>query len=110
MGNSNIINGWHGQTLKGDGHDSFAIHRLFVATLLCSVTTPPIVSITMYSDTPEIITARRSEYHTAQLLKSDERLYAVYVLAVMFPPVPVQFVWKNSPRGLSRRSYVCAPK
>ena len=32
------------------------------------------------------------------------RSYAVYVLAVMLPPVPVQLVWKNWPRGLSTRS------
>ena len=30
--------------------------------------------------------------------------YALYVLAVMLPPVPVQLVWKNWPRGLSTRS------
>ena len=29
---------------------------------------------------------------------------AMYVLAVVLPPWPVQFVWKNSPRGLSTRS------
>ena len=30
--------------------------------------------------------------------------YASYVVAVTSPPCPVQFVWKNSPRGLSIRS------
>ena len=30
--------------------------------------------------------------------------YALYVLAVMFPPVPVQFVWNHWPAGLSVRS------
>jgi len=29
---------------------------------------------------------------------------AVYVPAVVDPPVPVQFVWKNLPRGWSVRS------
>ena len=29
---------------------------------------------------------------------------ALYVAADVLPPWPVQFVWKNSPRGLSRRS------
>ena len=32
-----------------------------------------------------------------------------YVDADTFPPNPVQFVWTNFP-GLSRSSYVCAPK
>ena len=37
-------------------------------------------------------------------------VYAVYVEAAVVPPLPVQLVWKNSPLGLSRRSYVWAPK
>ena len=36
--------------------------------------------------------------------------YTLYVLLLVVPPRPVQFVWKNSPRGLSTRSYVWAPK
>gem|GEM_PF-4519078 len=35
-----------------------------------------------------------------------EAAYAMYVLAVVLPPRPVQLVWKNSPHGLSTRSYV----
>lgn len=30
--------------------------------------------------------------------------YTTYVLEVVSPPLPVQLVWKNSPRGLSVRS------
>lgn len=30
--------------------------------------------------------------------------YALYVLAAVFPPWPVQLVWKNCPLGLSSRS------
>ncbi len=33
-----------------------------------------------------------------------------HTVEVTLPPWPVQFVWKYSPRGLSTRSYVCAPK
>ena len=36
--------------------------------------------------------------------------YTMYVVDTVSPPRPVQLVWKNSPRGLSIRSYVCAPK
>jgi hypothetical protein len=36
--------------------------------------------------------------------------YTTYVEEAVFPPLPVQSVWKNSPRGLSTRSYMCAPK
>jgi hypothetical protein len=30
--------------------------------------------------------------------------HTLYALLVVLPPRPVQFVWKNSPRGLSMRS------
>ncbi len=33
-----------------------------------------------------------------------KRRYTTYVLEVVSPPLPVQLVWKNSPRGLSVRS------
>ena len=33
-----------------------------------------------------------------------EGAYTTYVLEVVSPPLPVQLVWKNSPRGLSIRS------
>ena len=48
----------------------------------------------------------RRRYRRRHMLTNQ----AMYVLAVVLPPWPVQFVWKNSPRGLSTRSYVWAPK
>jgi len=38
------------------------------------------------------------------LLSRRYRHYTVYVLLATRPPVPVQLVWKKSPRGLSTRS------
>ncbi len=37
-------------------------------------------------------------------LTSIDLPYALYVVEAILPPLPVQFVWKNSPRGLSTRS------
>ena len=34
----------------------------------------------------------------------SQKCYTTYVEAAVFPPLPVQLVWKNSPRGLSIRS------
>ena len=36
--------------------------------------------------------------------RTDARAQALYVVELVVPPRPVQFVWKNSPRGLSVRS------
>ncbi len=36
--------------------------------------------------------------------------YALYAVDAVSPPRPVQLVWKNSPLGLSTRSYWWAPK
>jgi len=46
----------------------------------------------------------------AEFRATDVSYQAVYVDAAVWPPRPVQFVWKNWPLGLSTRSYVCAPK
>ena len=55
--------------------------------------------------------ARAGRQHGAgQREEKCGKPHTVYVEADVVPPRPVQLVWKNWPRGLSVRSYVCAPK
>src|SRR6266481_6156891 len=53
---------------------------------------------------------RNNVISLAHGLLCEIRPYALYDREVVVPPCPVQLVCKNSPRGLSKRSYVCAPK
>ena len=129
-GHSLTFSGSSGRTLKADMSNSLPP---FFQTRRCHVPAPFVKSTTetplSCAQTAVIATntARRlmilfidilvttaSRRRMVAILRSMQRRrgrrrylktnQAMYVLAVVLPPWPVQFVWKNSPRGLSTRS------